>query len=87
MSLITNLTGYLLRSNFFTQESRELAEILNQIAVSAKLVSHKTNRAGLTNILGKAGKINVQDEEVQKLDEYAHNVFVKLLPFPEALPR
>ncbi len=79
MPPITNLTDYLLRDHFFTQESREIAEILNQIMVSAKLVSYKTNRAGLSDILGAAGKVNVQDEEVQKLDEYAHDVFVKLL--------
>ena len=88
MPPITNLTGYLLRAHFFTQQSRELAEILNHIVVSAKLVSHKTNRAGLTDILGAAGKINVQDEEVQKLDEYAHDIFVRLLkqsPYVKAI--
>lgn len=79
MPPITNLTDYLLKAHFFTQESREMAEILNQIVVAAKLVSHKTNRAGLTDILEATGKINVQEEEVQKLDEYAHDVFVKLL--------
>lgn len=76
---IINLTDHLLKAHVFNQRSRELAEILNQIMLAAKLVSHKTNRAGLTDILGAAGKTNVQDEEVQKLDEYAHDVFVKLL--------
>jgi len=79
MSPITNLTDHLLKTHVFNQRSRELAEILNQIMISAKLVSHKTNRAGLTDILGAAGKINIQDEEVQKLDEYAHDIFVRLL--------
>jgi fructose-1,6-bisphosphatase I len=79
MPPITNLTDHLLRAHVFTQQSREIAEILNQIVVSSKLVSHKTNRAGLTDILGAAGKTNVQEEEVQKLDEYAHDVFVRLL--------
>ncbi|MBU1966667.1 class 1 fructose-bisphosphatase [Patescibacteria group bacterium] len=79
MSPITNLTGHLLQAHIFTARSLELAEILNQIVVAAKFVSHKTNRAGLTDILGDAGKTNVQQEEVQKLDEYAHDVFVRLL--------
>ncbi len=79
MTPITNLTAHLLKAHVFNQRSRELAEILNQIMIAAKIVSHKTNRAGLTNILGTAGKTNIQDEEVQKLDEYAHDVFVKLL--------
>ncbi len=79
MPPITNLIDHLLKSHVFNQRSRELAEILNQIMISAKLVSHKTNRAGLTDILGAAGKTNVQDEEVQKLDEYAHDIFMRLL--------
>ncbi|MBT3249777.1 MAG: class 1 fructose-bisphosphatase [Candidatus Pacebacteria bacterium] len=79
MPPITNLTDHLLKAHVFNQRSRELAEILNQIMISAKIVSHKTNRAGLTDILGAAGKTNVQDEEVQKLDEYAHDIFVRLL--------
>jgi len=60
MPPITNLTDHLLKAHVFNQRSRELAEILNQIMISAKLVSHKTNRAGLTDILGAAGKTNVK---------------------------
>lgn len=79
MSPLTNLTAYFLHEHTFSTQSREIAEILNQLVLAAKLVSHQTNRAGLTSILGATGKVNVQDEEVQKLDEYAHQVFVKLL--------
>lgn len=83
-----NLTAHLLQTHVFDETSRELAEILNQLVLASKLVSHKTNRAGLTDILGAAGKTNVQDEEVQKLDEYAHRAFVSLLkqsPFVKAV--
>jgi fructose-1,6-bisphosphatase I len=88
MPSITNLTAYFLHEHTFSTQSREVAAILNQLVLAAKLVSHQTNRAGLADILGAAGKINVQDEQVQKLDEYAHQIFVELLkqsPFVKAV--
>ncbi|MBM3324408.1 MAG: class 1 fructose-bisphosphatase [Calditrichaeota bacterium] len=49
----------------------ELSDLLYQIALVAKIISRSVRRAGLLNILGATGEINVQDEEVMKLDELA----------------
>ena len=57
----------------------ELTGILNQIAFAAKVVSREVNKAGLVEILGLTGDENVQGEEVQKLDEFANEVFVNIL--------
>lgn len=57
----------------------ELTGILNQIAFAAKVVSREVNKAGLVEILGLTGQENIQGEEVQKLDEFANEVFLNIL--------
>jgi len=56
----------------------ELTNLLYDIALAAKIIAHKTNRAGLIDILGEAGQMNVQGESQQKLDIYAHDIVRQL---------
>lgn len=79
MSPVSNLTAHLLHQHTFSHRSRQLTEILNQLMLAAKLVSRKVNKAGLVDILGSTGQTNIQEENVQKLDEYADDVFIELL--------
>lgn len=51
--------------------SGDFTYLLYDLALAAKLIAHKTRRAGLVEILGEAGEINVQGERQQKLDVYA----------------
>jgi fructose-1,6-bisphosphatase I len=51
-----------------------LSNILGDLALAAKLIHREVAMAGLVDILGKAGKVNVQGEAVQKLDEFAQEV-------------
>ena len=53
--------------------------LLQSIALAGKMISARVNRAGLAGMLGSAGEINVQGEEVQKLDDYANRVFIAAL--------
>lgn len=48
--------------------------MLQDIALAAKLISAKTTRAGLTNILGASDTENVFGERQQKLDLYADDI-------------
>ena len=58
----------------------EFTSLMMEILVAAKFVSLQVNNAGLgENILGLTGRVNIQGEEVQKLDEYANEIFTKLL--------
>ena len=61
------------------QPSGEFSELLNQLAVAGKLISAEVNMAGLADILGVAGRTNVQGEEVMKLDVFANNTIVEVL--------
>lgn len=49
----------------------EFTNLLYDIALAAKIIAVKTNRAGLVNILGQSGLENVQGERQQKLDLFA----------------
>jgi fructose-1,6-bisphosphatase I len=51
--------------------------LLNELIVAAKVISKEVNKAGLADILGATGEVNVQEEQVQKLDVYANRVIVE----------
>ncbi len=55
-----------------------LTNILYDMALAAKIITSKTTRAGLAEILGSAGEENVQGEEVQKLDQFAQSTIFRL---------
>jgi fructose-1,6-bisphosphatase I len=46
---------------------------LYDIALAAKIITSHVRMAGLADILGSAGAVNVQGEVVQKLDEFAND--------------
>jgi fructose-1,6-bisphosphatase I len=59
--------------------SGSFASLLNQFAFAAKQVSSRVRRAGLANALGYTGSVNVQGEQVQKLDEEANATILRVL--------
>ncbi len=50
----------------------ELSNLLYDLCLAAKIISRQVRRAGLTDILGESGTINVQGEVQQKLDLFAN---------------
>jgi fructose-1,6-bisphosphatase I len=54
------------------------SNLLYDLALAAKIISTKTNRAGLVDILGQAGRTNVQGESQQKLDVFADDIIYRL---------
>src|SRR6476469_8901063 len=54
----------------FPKATGELAGLLRDIGLAAKRVNVEVNKAGLVDILGNTGDINVHGEEVKKLDEF-----------------
>jgi fructose-1,6-bisphosphatase I len=63
----------------FPEATGAFSSILYDIAFAAKMIGKEVRRAGLADILGYTGEVNVQGEEVRKLDEYAHEVLFKAL--------
>lgn len=57
----------------------ELSSLLRDIGLAAKRVNVEVNKAGLVDILGDAGSVNVQGEDVKKLDVFANDQFTGVL--------
>jgi len=63
----------------FPNATGELSNLLRDIGLAAKRVNVEVNKAGLVDILGDAGSVNVQGEDVKKLDLFANNQFMGVL--------
>ena len=63
----------------YPQASGELSRLLNDIGIAAKFVNREVNRAGLGEVMGYAGEVNVQGEQQKKLDVYANDQFIAAL--------
>jgi fructose-1,6-bisphosphatase I len=51
-------------------------QLLYDLILAAKLISRNVTKAGLLDVLGETGEINVQGEDVQKLDDYANRIII-----------
>ncbi|MFG1691523.1 class 1 fructose-bisphosphatase [Gemmatimonadota bacterium] len=58
----------------YPEATGHLSALLTDLALAAKLIHREVTKAGLVDILGQTGETNVQGEDVQKLDSYAHDV-------------
>jgi len=82
MTIGKTLTMFLLEEQRnIPGSSGNFTSLFSDIVVAAKIISNTVNKAGLINILGKAGYDNVQGEEVQKLDEFANSTMVNVLSY------
>ncbi|MFN2198463.1 MAG: class 1 fructose-bisphosphatase [Anaerolineales bacterium] len=55
-----------------------LTSLLYDVALAGKVIASQTTRAGLVQVLGKAGEMNVQGEEQMKLDVIADRTITRL---------
>lgn len=77
---LLTIERYLMETQKRHPEARgHLSKILMDIAFAAKIITRDVRRAGLLGILGSAGTINVQGEQVAKLDQVANQVMIEVL--------
>jgi fructose-1,6-bisphosphatase I len=55
-----------------------LTNLLYDIALAGKVIASKTTRAGLAEILGRTEDVNIQGEQVMKLDRFADLTIFRL---------
>jgi fructose-1,6-bisphosphatase I len=55
-----------------------LTSLLYDLALAGKVIASQTTRGGLAEILGRTGNINIQGEEVMKLDQLADRMIYRL---------
>ena len=63
----------------FSYSTGELSSLLNALRLAAKVVNHEVNKAGLVDLFGDSGDVNVQGEQQQKLDVFANKTFIQSL--------
>ncbi len=77
---ITTIERHILEHQHrYPDATGDLTGLLQNIALAAKIVNREVNKAGLLEILGITGEINVQGEEVMKLDNFAQETFFNSL--------
>ena len=77
---VVTVSRYIMeRERDFPQATGEFSNLLSDILLAAKLIHRQVIRAGLLDILGKTGDVNVQGEEVMKLDEFANRTIFQAL--------
>ncbi len=70
---VTTLERFILdQEREYPEATGELTNLLYDIALAAKIIAAQIRRAGLVQILGDAGAVNVQGESQQKLDIFAN---------------
>jgi len=55
----------------------EFTQLFQQIALAGKIIASRVNQAGLAGMLGVTGAVNVQGEQVQRLDEFANRTIIR----------
>jgi fructose-1,6-bisphosphatase I len=76
MSQVTVTEHLLLHQKRSPDATGRFTQLLHDLILSAKLISRSVSKAGLLDVLGETGEVNVQGEHVQKLDEYANSVLI-----------
>ncbi len=56
-----------------------LSELLYEIALAGKIIAREVNKAGIAEVYGLTGDVNVQGEEVAKLDDFSQQTFENVL--------
>ncbi|MEA2106907.1 MAG: class 1 fructose-bisphosphatase [Bacteroidota bacterium] len=77
---ITTLNEFIIRRQANIPYAKgELSNLLHHMGIAAKVVHKKVNKAGLVDVLGEAGNVNIQGEHQQKLDVFADMQFTAAL--------
>ena len=79
MQQITVIEHLLLHQKESPMATGRFTRLLNELILAAKIISREVNKAGLVDVLGFTGTINVQGEQVLKLDEFANRVLIHRL--------
>ena len=76
--IITIERHILERQRTYPEATGVFSSLLYDIALVAKIIARETTRAGLVEILGLAGKMNIQGEQQMKLDVFANETMVRV---------
>ncbi|MBD3336754.1 MAG: class 1 fructose-bisphosphatase, partial [Candidatus Eisenbacteria bacterium] len=64
------------QQKLYPEAKGELTGLLTELMIAAKIISSSVRQAGLADVLGLTGKVNVQGEKVKILDEFANKTII-----------
>jgi len=73
------------QENLFPAARGSFSSLLSGMTLATKMIQAKIRRAGLVDIIGSAGNVNVQGETQQKLDVYANQALLHCLGTRESV--
>jgi fructose-1,6-bisphosphatase I len=76
---ITISNHLLLNQQLSQGATGSFTRLLQAMVLACKIIQRDVGQAGLVDVLGRVGTVNVQGEEVQKLDELANNTVKRRL--------
>src|SRR6185295_7993560 len=71
------LSSFIMKQRQEDSSEAKLSALLSHVALAAKIIAREAAEAGLDNILGNTGDINIQGEEVKKLDRIGNDAFIR----------
>lgn len=77
MRQVTVVEHLLLLQKERPMASGRFTRLLTELILSAKIIDREVSKAGLLDVLGATGEVNVQGEAVQKLDDFANHVIIR----------
>jgi fructose-1,6-bisphosphatase I len=77
MRQVTVVEHLLLRQKERPMASGRFTRLLTELILSAKIIGREVSKAGLLDVLGATGEVNIQGEVVQKLDDFANRVIIR----------
>lgn len=77
MRQVTVVEHLLLRQKERPMASGRFTRLLTELILSAKIIGREVSKAGLLDVLGATGEVNIQGEIVQKLDDFANRVIIR----------
>ena len=83
--MVTTFQQHIVQEQANLAGSPELQWLLSGIVLATKLIQAQVRRAGLVDILGSHGEMNVQGEVQQKLDVYANETLINCLKIRESI--
>ena len=77
MNKVTTLNQFIIEQQAnVPQATGDFSGLLYHVGIARNKVNREVNKAGLVDILGRAGVENIQGEDQQKLDVYANETFI-----------
>lgn len=85
-NIVSSVGQFITLEQFIIEQEHQLpystgafSRLIRDISIAAKIINRDINKAGLVDIIGESGAVNVQGEDQQKLDIMAHNELIRAL--------